>query len=90
MACLHSPPEPPRLKECGFDGLTSPDPTGSNLQGTYGDYTYYYTNPINGNRIYAPFRNDADIATQGAQSLQERRRPGSTLVPHGLLRQSAR
>ena len=61
----------PRLEEYGFDGLTWPDPTGSNLQGTYGDYTYYYTNPINGNRIYAPFRNDADIATQGAQWLQQ-------------------
>ena len=61
----------PRLEEYGFDGLTWPDPTGSNLQGTYGDDTNYYTDPINGNPIYAPFRNDEDIATQGAQWLQQ-------------------
>ena len=71
VACLHSPPEHAQAGGLRLDGLTWPDPTGSNLQGTYGDYTYYYTNPINGNRIYAPFRNDADIATQGAQWLQQ-------------------
>ena len=60
----------PRLEEYGFDGLTWPDPTGSNLQGTVGDYNYYYTER-NGNTIYAPFRNDADIAGQGAQWLRQ-------------------
>ncbi len=51
----------PRLEEYGFDGLTYPDPTGSNLQGAYGDYT---------SQQY-PYRNDQDIASQGAQWLQQ-------------------
>ena len=51
----------PRLEPYGFDGLSWPDPTGSNLQGAYGDYT---------NPPYV-YRNDADIASQGAQWLQQ-------------------
>jgi arylsulfatase A-like enzyme len=30
-------PNPPNLDAYGFDAMTWPDPTGSNLQGTYGD-----------------------------------------------------
>ncbi len=55
------PQNTPRLDAYGFDGLTFPDPTGSNLQGAYGDYS---------NSQY-PYRNDADIANQGAQWLQQ-------------------
>ncbi len=54
------PQNAPRLEAYGFDGLTWPDPTGNNLQGTSGDYTY---DP--------PYRNDQDIANQGAQWLQQ-------------------
>lgn len=53
----------PRLEEYGFDGLTWPDPTGSNLQGTYGDYGQDIQPYV--------YRNDGDIATQGAQWLQQ-------------------
>jgi AraC-like DNA-binding protein len=53
---------PGRLDEYGFDGLTYPDPTGSNLQGTIGDEANGYLN-------------DADIATQAAKWLA-RRKPG--------------
>ncbi|MBV8094483.1 MAG: sulfatase-like hydrolase/transferase [Acetobacteraceae bacterium] len=48
----------PRLEEYGFDGLTYYDPTGANLQGTYGDHPNGYLN-------------DQDIATQGVQWLQQ-------------------
>ncbi|MBV9654808.1 MAG: sulfatase-like hydrolase/transferase [Acetobacteraceae bacterium] len=61
----------PRLEEYGFDGLTWPDPTGSNLQGTFGDETNYYTNPLTGQTVYAPYLNDGDIAAQGASWLQQ-------------------
>jgi arylsulfatase A-like enzyme len=44
-----------RLEEYGFDGRTFPDPTGVNLQGTFGDDT---TDPS------LPYFNDADIANQ--------------------------
>jgi arylsulfatase A-like enzyme len=47
----------PRLEPYGFDGLTYYDPTGANLQGTYGDHEHGYLN-------------DQDIATQGVQWLQ--------------------
>ena len=42
----------PRLEEYGFDGLTWPDPTGANLQGTVGDENNNYTDR-NGNTIHA-------------------------------------
>jgi len=44
----------------GFDGMTSPDPTGSNLQGAVGD-------EANG------FLNDQQIATQAADWLSDRK-----------------
>ena len=47
------------LGHYGFDGLTDPDPTGSNLQGTLGD-------PRNG------YLSDADIASQAVDWLQGR------------------
>lgn len=51
----------PRLEAYGFEGLTHPDPTGSNLQGTIGDETNGYLS-------------DADIASQAAGWLSRRRR----------------
>lgn len=45
------------LRAYGFDGLTDPDPTGSNLQGTIGDARNGYLS-------------DADIASQAANWLQ--------------------
>ena len=64
----------PRLDEYGFDGLTWPDPTGANLQGTVGDETNTYTplpdiNP--GLQEPAPYLNDKDIANQGVQWLRQ-------------------
>ncbi len=47
-----------RLEAYGFEGLTYYDPTGANLQGTYGDETNGY-------------HNDAFIAAQGAKWLQD-------------------
>ena len=64
------PQDAPRLEAYGFDGLTWPDPTGSNLQGTVGDENNDYTDR-NGNTIHAPYLNDGDIAAQGAQWLQQ-------------------
>ena len=52
-----------RLEDYGFEGLTFPDPTGVNLQGTYGDDT---TNPA------LPYFNDTDIATQAVGWLSEK------------------
>ncbi len=43
------------LEAYGFDGLTSPDPTGSNLQGTVGDHPLYL--------------NDKDISAQACSWL---------------------
>jgi arylsulfatase A-like enzyme len=54
------PSAPDRLEEYGFAGLTYPDPTGSNLQGTIGDEA-------------AGYLNDADIATQAANWLVRRK-----------------
>jgi arylsulfatase A-like enzyme len=51
-----------RLEDYGFEGLTYPDPTGVNLQGTYGDDT---TDPS------LPYFNDTDIATQAATWLNQ-------------------
>ena len=48
------------LEAYGFDGVTQPDPTGSNLQGTVGD-------PTNG------YLSDADIAGQAMDWLQMRK-----------------
>ncbi|MEK0084362.1 sulfatase-like hydrolase/transferase [Benzoatithermus flavus] len=53
-----------RLEAYGFQGLTYPDPTGSNLQGTVGD-------EANG------YHNDRDIADQAVAWLSARR-PGET------------
>jgi arylsulfatase A-like enzyme len=50
------------LRAYGFDGLTDPDPTGSNLQGTIGDARDGYLS-------------DADIASQAVDFLKERK-PG--------------
>ncbi len=62
----------PRLEEYGFDGLTWPDPTGANLQGTYRRrHQLLHRSYQRSTRIYAPYLNDADIATQGAQWLQQ-------------------
>jgi arylsulfatase A-like enzyme len=52
------------LNAYGFEGLTDPDPTGSNLQGTVGDPA-------------AGYLSDADIANQAADWLKERK-PGDT------------
>lgn len=47
----------------GFEGFTDPDPTGFNLQGTYGDMS----NPS------SPYYNDAYIAAQAADWLASRK-----------------
>jgi arylsulfatase A-like enzyme len=52
------------LNAYGFEGLTDPDPTGSNLQGTVGDPA-------------AGYLSDADVASQAADWLKERK-PGDT------------
>ena len=58
---LSVPPSiPGRLEAYGFEGLTYPDPTGSNLQGTIGDEANGYLS-------------DSDIASQGAKWLGQRR-----------------
>jgi arylsulfatase A-like enzyme len=49
-------PNPPNLENYGFDAMTWPDPTGSNLQGTYGDEKH-------------GFHNDAYSADQAAHWL---------------------
>jgi arylsulfatase A-like enzyme len=65
---LSVPPRtPPRLEEYGFDGLTYPDPTGSNLQGTIGD-----ADPVYGDTRNTGYFNDADIADQAADWLAQR------------------
>ena len=48
------------LEPYGFEGLTEPDPTGANLQGTVGDAANGYLN-------------DEDIANQATQWLQARK-----------------
>lgn len=48
------------LKPYGFDGMTHPDPTGANLQGSVGDHANGYLN-------------DSDIATQAASWLSARK-----------------
>jgi arylsulfatase A-like enzyme len=58
------PEEEGRLEIYGFDGLTYPDPTGVNLQGTFG-------NP----GASPPYLNDADTANQARDWLMQRR-PG--------------
>jgi arylsulfatase A-like enzyme len=55
------------LEAYGFDGMTTPDPTGSNLQGTIGD-----ADPVYGDTVNVGYLNDADIATQAANWLQQR------------------
>jgi arylsulfatase A-like enzyme len=61
------------LEAYGFDGMTTPDPTGSNLQGTIGDADPVYGNT--GNGFNTGYLNDTDIATQAANWLQQRQ-PG--------------
>jgi arylsulfatase A-like enzyme len=51
------PPNAPRLEAYGFDGLSYYDPTGANLQGTYGDEAHGY-------------HNDQYIVNQAVQWLQ--------------------
>jgi uncharacterized sulfatase len=58
------PASPDRLQAYGFQGLTHPDPTGSNLQGTVGDEANGYLS-------------DQDVADQAAAWLGARR-PGET------------
>ncbi len=68
------PKNTPRLDAYGFDGLTWPDPTGANLQGTVGDENNIYQPfPIldPGLQEPAPYLNDQDIANQGVQWLQQ-------------------
>jgi arylsulfatase A-like enzyme len=55
--------EKAELQQYGYDGMTLPDPTGANLQGSVGD-------PADG------FLSDADIAAQATQWLSTRK-PGS-------------
>ena len=55
---------PGRLEAYGFDGLTYPDPTGVNLEGTFGDST---TNPS------LPVLSDDDISNQAAQYLSHKK-----------------
>jgi arylsulfatase A-like enzyme len=52
----------PKLEPYGFDYLTSPDPTGSNLQGTYGDAVNGYHNDE-----YIAQQATAWLARNGAQ-----------------------
>lgn len=59
------PKQARRLDAYGFEGLSYYDPTGANLQGTYGDEADGY-------------HNDQDTAFQGAQWLQQH---GSETVP---------
>jgi uncharacterized sulfatase len=61
------------LEAYGFDGITQPDPTGSNLQGTIGDADPVYGNTGNGTNT--GYLNDADIANQAAVWLGQRK-PG--------------
>ncbi|MBV9747405.1 MAG: sulfatase-like hydrolase/transferase [Acetobacteraceae bacterium] len=68
------PKNTPRLEAYGFDGLTWPDPTGANLQGTVGDENNIYQPfPILDPSLQepAPYLNDGDIANQGVQWLQQ-------------------
>ena len=81
----------PRLEEYGFDGLTWPDPTGANLQGTVGDETYVYTVPIStASRARALSQRRGHRNPGGAVAAAVRGRRGGALVPDGLLRQPAR
>jgi uncharacterized sulfatase len=57
LSIPHSDPD--RLEAYGFEGLTVPDPTGSNLQGTVGDEANGYLN-------------DQDIEDQATAWLRER------------------
>jgi arylsulfatase A-like enzyme len=61
------------LEAYGFDGMTTPDPTGSNLQGTIGDADPVYGNTGDGTNT--GYLNDTDIANQAAGWLGQRK-PG--------------
>jgi arylsulfatase A-like enzyme len=60
------------LEAYGFDGMTTPDPTGGNLQGTIGD-----ADPVYGNTLNVGYLNDDDIADQAKNWLAQRK-PGAT------------
>ena len=63
LSIPHRKPEE-RLEAYGFQGLTYPDPTGSNLQGTIGDLA-----------LEPGYLSDKDIADQAVSYLQQRK-PG--------------
>lgn len=67
MASLDSPASEGRLEDYGFEGLTYPDPTGFNLQGTIGNTTKC------GSDISACYLSDQDIANQAAGWLSDRK-----------------
>jgi arylsulfatase A-like enzyme len=60
------PQQGTRLDAYGFDYYTYPDPTGSNLQGTYGS-DLYPTQPPPPDKTYL---SDADVATAAIQFMQ--------------------
>lgn len=60
------------LNEYGFDFKLYPDPTGSNLQGTYGDEAVYVDK--HGQEVKYVYHNDADTVDAAIKVLDEIRR----------------